>query len=113
MVTLCDACTGEPLVQLARSGPGHEKALTHELLDALPPAALDGKLVAGDALYADPSLVRELVQEQGAVTLVQLKANQPSVAAKAEALLAQHSPLFCPPACNPATAASTRSATAP
>ena len=113
LVTLCDADTGEPLVQLAQSGPGHEKLLTHQLLDALPPGTLDGKLVAGDALYADPSLVRQLVQEQGAVALVQLKANQPTAAARAEALLEQHAPLFCPPPCNPATADSTLGATAP
>jgi hypothetical protein len=107
LVTLCEADTGEPLVQLAQSGPGHEKTLTHRLLDALPPGTLDGKLVAGDALYADPSLVRQLVQEQGAVALVQLKANQPTAAARAQALLEQHAPLFCPPPCNPATADST------
>jgi hypothetical protein len=72
LVTLCDATTGEPLAQLARSGPGHEKTLAHTLVDSLPAGALDGKLVGGDALYADTALVRKLVQQQGALTVVQL-----------------------------------------
>jgi hypothetical protein len=113
LVTLCDARTGEPVVQLARSGAGHEKALTHQLLDAVPPGALDDKLVGGDALYADPTLARRLVQEHGAVAIVQLKANQPTALARAEALLTQHAPPFCLQPSKPATAASTNGATAP
>ena len=76
LVTLCDATTGEPLAQLARGGPGHEKTLAHTLVDALPVGALDGKLIGGDALYADSALVRKLVQHHGALTVVQLKNNQ-------------------------------------
>jgi len=73
LVTLCDAQAGEPLVQLAKCGQGHEKTLAHELVEVLPPGTLEGAIVGGDALYADPSLVRQLVQEQGTITLVQLK----------------------------------------
>lgn len=113
LVTLCNAQTGEPLVQLAQCGCGHEKNLARELVDALPAGALEGALVGGDALYADTALVRQLVQEQGAVTLVQLKDNQPKVAARAEALLAQNAPPFSPPRSNPATAASTSATSAP
>jgi hypothetical protein len=113
LVTLCNAQTGEPLVQVAKCGAGHEKTLAHELVDALPPGTLDGVLVGGDALYADTALVRQLVQEQGAITLVQLKDNQPKAAARAAALLAQPSPLFSPPPSNPATAASTSVKSAP
>ncbi|MSU72980.1 MAG: hypothetical protein EXS43_11670, partial [Opitutus sp.] len=36
LVTLCDATTGEPLAQLARGGPGHEKTLAPTLVDGLP-----------------------------------------------------------------------------
>jgi hypothetical protein len=97
LVTLCNAETGEPLVQLAQCGPGHEKNLAHALLEALPAGALDGALVSGDALYGDAALVRPLVQDQGAIALVQLKDNQPKAAAQAHALLAQHAPLFSPP----------------
>jgi hypothetical protein len=107
LVTLCDAETGEPLVQVAQCGPGHENNLAHALVDALPPGTLDGAIVGGDALYADTALVRQLVQSQGAITLVQLKNNQPGVAARAETLLTQNAPLFCPPRSKPATAAST------
>jgi hypothetical protein len=113
LVTLCDAQTGEPLVQLAKCGPGHEKNLAHELVDALPAGTLDGAIVGGDALYADTALVRQLVQEQGAITLVQLKDNQPSVSAKAENSLAKDAPLFSPPASNRAMAGSTSAMSAP
>lgn len=106
LVTLCDALTGEPLVQVAKCGQGHEKTLVHELLDALPPGTLDGAIVGGDALYADTALVRQLVQEQGALTLVQLKANQPTAAAGAEKALTQNSPLFSLRPSNLATVAS-------
>lgn len=107
LVTLCDALTGEPLVQVAKCGQGHEKTLAHELLDALPPGALDGAIVGGDALYADTALVRQLVQEQGAITLVQLKDNQPKAAAAAEQALAENPTFFFRPDPKPATAAST------
>lgn len=112
LVTLCDAETGEPIAQLAQSGSGHEKSLAHALVDALPPGTLDGAIVGGDALYADTALVRQLVQDQGAITLVQLKNNQPSVAARAETLLTQNAPLFCPPPSNPVTDASTNATSA-
>lgn len=113
LVTLCDAQTGAPLVQLARCGQGHEKALAHELVKALPPGTLDGAIVGGDALYADTSLVRQLVQAQGAITLVQLKDNQPGVNAKAGNSLAREAPLFSPPAPNRAMAGSTGALSAP
>ena len=92
-------------MQLARCGASHEKVLAHELVDARPPGALDGAVVGGDALYADTALVRQLVQEQGAITLVQLKDNLPTVAARADKELAQ-APLFSLPHSSPATAAS-------
>lgn len=107
LVTLCNAETGEPLVQVAQCGPGHEKNLAHALLAALPPGTLDGAIVGGDALYADPALVRPLVQEQGAIALVQLKANQKKAAARAETLLAREAPPFFPLRSKSATAAST------
>lgn len=113
LVTLCDAQTGEPLVQLAKCGAGHEKNLAHELVDALPSGTLDGAVVGGDALYADPSLVRPLIQDQGAITLVQLKDNQPSVSARTEKLLAENAPLFSPQAPNRAMAASISATSAP
>lgn len=107
LVTLCDAQTGEPLVQLAQAGPGHEKTLAHTLVESLPRGTLDGKIVGGDALYADAGLVRPLVQEQGAITLVQLKDNQPTAIAAAEKALAQGTPFFFRRRPRPATAAST------
>jgi hypothetical protein len=107
LVTLCDAATGEPIVQVAQCGPGHEKNLARALVEALPRGTLDGAIVGGDALYADASLVRPLVQDQGALTLMQLKDNQPKTLARAEALLARDAPPFCPPGSNRATAAST------
>jgi len=113
LVTLCDAQTGEPLVQLAQAGPGHEKTLAHTLVESLPPGTLDGRIVGGDALYADPALVRPLVQDQGAVTLVQLKDNQPTAVAGAAAALAQGTPLFFRRRPRPATAASTNDTCAP
>jgi hypothetical protein len=112
LVTLCDGQTGEPLVQPAKCGAGHEKNLAHELVAALSPGALDGALVGGDALYADTNLVRPLVQEQGAITLVQLKDNQPGVSAKAEQLLAQNAPLFRSPVPNRAMAGSSSATSA-
>ncbi|MBI2498375.1 MAG: DUF4338 domain-containing protein [Opitutae bacterium] len=111
LVTLCDAETGAPLVQVAQGGQGHEKNLAHALLAALPPGALDGAIVGGDALYADPALVRPLVQEQGAIALVQLKDNQPKAAAQAETLLAQAAPPFFRLRPKSATAASTSGTT--
>jgi len=113
LVTLCDAETGEPLVQVAQAGCGHEKRLAHALVESLPPGALDGAIVGGDALYADPALVRPLVQEQGAIALVQLKDNQPKAAARAEALLARDAPPFFRLRPNPATVASTSGGCAP
>jgi hypothetical protein len=113
LVTLCDAQTGEPLVQVAQCGPGHEKNLARALVGALPRGTLDGAIVGGDALYADASLVRPLVQEQGAITLMQLKDNQPKTLARAEALLARHAPPFSPLHSNRATAASTSATCAP
>jgi len=112
LVTLCDAMTGEPLVQVAKCGAGHEKTLAHELIDALPPGTLDGAIIGGDALYADTALVRQLVQEQGAITLVQLKDNQPKAAAAAEKALAEASAVFFRPDQRPATAASTSATSA-
>ena len=113
LVTLCDATTGEPLAQLARGGPGHEKTLAHTLVDALPVGALDGKLIGGDALYADSALVRKLVQHHGALTVVQLKNNQLHAAQRSEALLTQHAPLFSLRPSNRVTAGSTSATTAP
>ncbi len=113
LVTLCDAQTGEPLVQLAQAGPGHEKNLAHALVESLPPGTLDGCIVGGDALYADPALVRPLVQDQGAVTLMQLKNNQPTTVAAAEAALDQGPPFFFRHRPRPATAASTNGTCAP
>lgn len=113
LVTLCDASTGEPIVQVAQCGPGHEKNLARALIGALPCGTLDGAIVGGDALYADASLVRPLVQDQGAITLMQLKDNQPKTLARAEALLVRDAPLFCPPGSNPATAGSTSATCAP
>lgn len=113
LVTLCDAQTGEPLVQVAKCGQGHEKTLAHELVEALPAGLLEGAVVGGDALYADTALVRQLVQEQGAITLVQLKDNQLKAAARAEKLLTQQAPPFSPPHSNPATAVSTSVTFAP
>jgi hypothetical protein len=107
LVTLCDAMTGEPLVQVAKCGPGHEKTLAHELIDGLPPGTLDGAIVGGDALYADTALVRQLVQEQGALTLVQLKDNQPKAATAAEKELAENPAFFFAPSRSQAMAAST------
>lgn len=92
LVTLCAAMTGEPIVQVAKCGAGHEKTLTLELVDALPPGTLDGAIVGGDPLFADTALVRQLVQEQGAITLVQLKDNQPKAAA--EKTLAENPAFF-------------------
>ena len=113
LVTLCDAQTGEPLVQVAKCGQGHEKTLAHELVHALPNGRLEGAVVGGDALYADTSLVRQLVQEHGAITLVQLKDNQLKAAARAEKLLTAQAPFFSPPRSNPATAGSTSVTSAP
>lgn len=107
LVTLCNAETGEPLVQVAQCGPGHEKNRAHALLAALPPGTLDGAIVGGDALYADPALVRPLVQEQGAIALVPLKDNRKKAAARAGVLLAQEAPPFFRPRSKSATAAST------
>jgi hypothetical protein len=113
LVTLCDAQTGEPIVQMAQCGPGHEKNLARSLVEALPRGTLDGAIVGGDALYADASLVRPLVQAQGAITLMQLKDNQPKTLARAEALLAREAPPFCPLRSNLATTASTSATCAP
>lgn len=113
LVTLCNAETGEPLVQLAQAGPGHEKTLAHTLVASLPPGTLDGAIIGGDALYADPALVRPLVQDQGAITLVQLKDNQPTALAGAEAALAHGAPFFFRRRPRPAMAASTNGACAP
>lgn len=110
LVTLCDAQTGEPIAQLAQSGPGHEKRLAHTLVESMPVGSLDNKLVGGDALYADAALVRKLVQDHGAITAVQLKDNQAKAAQRAEVLL-QHAPLFSKPPSSPSTGASTNDAT--
>jgi hypothetical protein len=94
LVSLVDSRDGTALAQLACPGQGHEKRLAHELLAALPPGTLDGKLVGGDALYADKTLLREVVQDHGAIGLVQLKDNQPIAAARSDKLLAQTAPPF-------------------
>ena len=83
LVSLVDTRDGSPLAQVACPGQGHEKRLAHELVATLPPGTLDHKVVVGDALYADKKLVRQLVQEQGAIAVVQLKDNQPLAAAHA------------------------------
>lgn len=83
------------------------------MVDALPNGLLEGAVVGGDALYADTSLVRQLVQEHGAITLVQRKDNQLTAAARAEKLLTQQAPFFSPPHSNPATAGSTSATSAP
>jgi hypothetical protein len=98
--------TGEPLIQVAKCGQGHEKTLAHELVDALPPGTLDGAVLGGDALYADTALVRQLDQEQGAITHVQLKDNPPTAVAAAEKALADPS-FFLRPHRRSATDAST------
>ncbi len=112
LVTLCNAETGEPLVQVAQCGPGHEKNLAHALIAALPPGTLDGAIVGGDALYADPALVRPLVQDQGAIALVQLKDNQPKAVERAEGLLIRAAPPFFRRRSKSATVASTSATSA-
>jgi hypothetical protein len=44
-----------------RARASGEKTLARDLVAALPPGTLDGRVVIGDALYADQALVRELV----------------------------------------------------
>lgn len=85
----------------------------HALIAALPPGTLDGAIVGGDALYADPALVRPLVQDQGAIALVQLKDNQPKAAERAEALLIREAPPFFRLRSKSATAASISATSAP
>ena len=63
--------------------------MDHEILGAIPAGALDAKLLVGDALYADRTMLREIVQDHGAVGLVQLKDNQPNAVDRSDALLAQ------------------------
>jgi hypothetical protein len=113
LVSLVDATDGAPLAQAARTGAGHEKALARELVAALPPGTLDGRVVSGDALYADKALVRDLVQTHGAVVVVQLKNNQPHAQARAEAAFAQAAPPFSTAPSRPVTAGSKRGAYAP
>jgi hypothetical protein len=113
LVSLVDATDGVPLAQAARAGAGHEKALARDLVAALPPGTLDGRMVIGDALYADKTLVHELVQTHGAVVVVQLKDNQPHAQARSEALLAQTNPPFSTAPSRPATAVSKGGGCAP
>ena len=46
IVSLVDATDGSPVAQAAASGNGQEQKLTTQLIEALPAAALEGKLSA-------------------------------------------------------------------
>lgn len=94
LVSLVDPRDGTALAQAACPGKGHENRLAHEILGAIPAGALDAKLLVGDALYADRTMLREIVQDHGAVGLVQLKDNQPNAVDRSDALLAQIDPPF-------------------
>ena len=58
----------------------------------LSPVSLDGVVVTADAMQAQHAAARFLVQEKGACYFFSLKGNQPSVEAKAEALLSSAFP---------------------
>jgi hypothetical protein len=94
LVSLVDPRDGTALAQAACPGKGHENRLAHEILGAIPVGTLDAKMLVGDALYADRTLLREIVQDHGAVGLVQLKNNQPNAVDRSDALLAQIDPPF-------------------
>lgn len=96
LVSLVDAEDGTPVAQAAAPGNGKEQALAQELVESLPEGSLEGKTVAGDALYMNRRLVRCLVQEGGGHVLVQLKSNQPGMLTRVEDKLTQYDPPFCP-----------------
>jgi hypothetical protein len=86
-----------------------EQSAATALLSALP--ALDDKLVTADALHCQKTTARTIV-EKGGDYLLQIKGNQPTLLAQAEALNAQaHPPFFSSPI--PATAASSPAASTP
>ena len=95
LVSLVDPRDGTALAQAACPGKGHENRLAHEILGAIPAGALDAKLLVGDALYADRTMLREIVQDHpGRELQVQLKDNQPNAVDRSDALLTQIDPPF-------------------
>jgi hypothetical protein len=107
LVSLVDAQTGEPVAQTACAGAGHESRLAEELTEQMPEGSLDNKVVVGDALYTNPKIQRRLVQDHGAITIFQIKDNQPTVSALSTQTLEAAAPLFSLHPPSPATAAST------
>ena len=86
-----------------------EQSAATALLRSLP--ALDDKIVTADALHCQKTTARVIV-EKGGDYLLQIKANQPTLLARAEALNAQaHPPFFSKTI--PATAASSPAASTP
>jgi hypothetical protein len=70
-----------------------EQTAAHALLASLP--ALDDKLITADALHCQKGTARTIV-EKGGDFLLQLKGNQPSLLAHAEAVNAAAGPPFLP-----------------
>ena len=87
LVSLVEAEDGSPVHQEAAQGNGQEQALAKKTFEHIEQGQLEGKTVAGDALYTHRELARKLVQDHGAHYLTQVKDNQPTVSAQAERLL--------------------------
>ena len=100
VLTLClsEHETGAPVAMaLAAPAPHTEESKKEGELSAArrlyPQAQLQGALVTADALHCEPETMRHLV-ESGGDYLLQLKANQPTALAQAQARAAKAAPLL-------------------
>ena len=111
IVTLVDTESGAPVAVIAEpKGKGHELKAAQKLL-ASSEVNLQGAIVTADSLHCQDQTAHIITREKGGDYILQIRGNQPTLEAFAQAQLASAPPLFLKPIA--ATAGSTIASSKP
>lgn len=94
VVTVVDQADGAPAAVAVCPDKSQELHTAQTLLRTLPPGTLAGALVTADALHCQQATAEQLVRDQGADYLFQLKDNQPTLRDRATRATAGTAPIF-------------------
>jgi len=94
LVTLVDHDDGAPAAVAICPDKAQEMKTAQKLIASLPPGTLAGAMVTADALHCQQATAEQLVRDQGADYLLQIKANQPGLLARAARATQGTEPFF-------------------
>ena len=94
LVTLVDHTDGAPAAVALCPDKAQEMKTAQALIASLPAGTLAGALVTADALHCQQATAEQLVRDQGADYLLQIKANQPGLLARAVQATTGAKPFF-------------------